>query len=61
MRYAKTKTQEAAAAKAGMALETAKKYLRSGGKMAQKKSRDYRTRMTGQSISNCGSGIKPFR
>src|SRR5208283_1767231 len=44
MKHAKTKTQEGAAAKAGMALETAKKYLRSGGRMAEKKPRDYRTR-----------------
>ena len=44
MNSAKTKTVEAAAAKAGIALETAKKYLRSGGKMNQKKPRDYRTR-----------------
>lgn len=43
MRYAKTKTQAAASAKAGMALETAKKYLRSGGKMTQKGPRSYRT------------------
>jgi transposase len=44
MKNAKTKTQVAAAAKAGMALETAKKYLRSGGKMTEKETRDYRTR-----------------
>ncbi len=44
MKYAKTKTREGAAAQAGMALETAKKYLRSGGKMMQKETRDYQTR-----------------
>jgi hypothetical protein len=47
MKYAKTETQEAAAAKAAMALETAKKYLRSGGKMAEKRVRDYPTRKDG--------------
>jgi len=44
MRYAKTMTKAAAAAKAGMSLETAKKYLKNGGRMAEKKTRDYRTR-----------------
>jgi hypothetical protein len=44
MTYTKTNTQAAAAAKAGMSLETAKKYVRNGGKMTEKKPRDYRTR-----------------
>lgn len=44
MRYAKTTTKAAAAAKAGMSLETAKKYLKNGGRMAEKKPRDYQTR-----------------
>ena len=44
MKYANTHTWEAAAAKAGMALETAKKYLRNGGKMTHKNPRDYLTR-----------------
>jgi hypothetical protein len=44
MKYAKTMPTAAAAAKAGMALETAKTYLRTGGKMSEKKQRDYLTR-----------------
>jgi hypothetical protein len=39
MRYAKTKTVQVSAAKAGMALETARKYLRSGGNMPEKQPR----------------------
>lgn len=44
MKCAKTISVNTAAAKAGMALETAKKYLRNGGKMPEKKPRDYQTR-----------------
>lgn len=51
MKYAKKGTKETAAAKAGMALETAKKYLRNGGKMTHKNPRDYRTR------EDCFSGV----
>ena len=44
MKYVHTKTQETAAVKAGMALATAKKYLRNGGKMMENQPRDYLTR-----------------
>lgn len=42
MRYAKTLTQEAAAAKAAMSLRTARKYIKSGGQMAEGKEWKYR-------------------
>jgi hypothetical protein len=46
MKYAKTCTQELAAAKAGMSLNTAKRYLVMNGKRKQKKkvARGWRTR-----------------
>lgn len=44
MKYVHTKTLETAAAKAGMALATAKKYLRNGGRMMENKQREYLTR-----------------
>ena len=47
MKYAVRYSLEASAAKAGMSLETARKYYRKGGQMAQKKPRDYRTREDG--------------
>ena len=37
MKYRKTHGQEAAAAKAGMSLRTARKYLKSGGAMTEEK------------------------
>ncbi|HEY9784603.1 MAG TPA: IS21 family transposase, partial [Candidatus Obscuribacterales bacterium] len=37
MKYSKTLTQEAAAAKAGMSLRTARNYIKAGGQMRQKK------------------------
>jgi hypothetical protein len=44
MRYRKTHTLEAAAAKAGMSENTARKYSDLGGKALPKQERDYRTR-----------------
>lgn len=44
MRYRKTNTLEAAAAKAGMSENTARKYAKQGGKIVSKAERDYRTR-----------------
>lgn len=46
LRYASVHTQEVAAAKAGMSLRTAKRYLKSGGKRKRKKpeERSWRTR-----------------
>jgi hypothetical protein len=43
MKYANTITLGVAAAKAGMALETARKYLKNGGRMPETKPRHYRT------------------
>lgn len=43
MRYAKTYPQKVAAAKAGMSVETARKYLKNGGKMVQQEKRTERT------------------
>lgn len=43
MKYMGRTNQVTAAAKAGMALETAKKYLRMGGKMPEKQLRTYQT------------------
>lgn len=42
MKYAKTLTQEAAAAKAGMSLRTARKYINAGGQMGEAKEWQYR-------------------
>jgi len=36
LKYSKTLTQEAAAAKAGVSLRTARKYLRAGGQMTER-------------------------
>jgi transposase len=44
MKYAGSCTLEAAAAKAGMSLRTARDYLKRGGRMKQKKRREHRTR-----------------
>lgn len=43
--YRKTMSLEAAAAKAQMSVRTARDYLKRGGRMKQKKRRDYRTRV----------------
>lgn len=43
MKYGRTKTLGVAAAKAGMALETARKYLRNGGQVPVKEPRTYLT------------------
>ena len=37
VKYSKTMTQEAAAAKAGVSLRTARKYFKAGGMVAEKK------------------------
>jgi transposase len=48
MKYAKTLTQEGAAARVGMSLRTARNYIKSGGKMGEKK--DWKWRQTHKDV-----------